>query len=218
MNGPQRRGGRRERESFVMALLNIFERAATEFSEQGLGYIKENGNVVRQTYSQLWFEARKLLHSYGKLGLEPGDKLILALGRKEEFIPAFWGCILGGIVPVPLAPPTSLKTPGANLQKLDSIAQTLNYPFILLDGKLIRGITAQQSGTEIPPEKLLSFNHLQNGNPSDVELHTPSSEDLALIQFSSGSTGEPKGVCLTHQNISTNLACPGYGAEPGRYF
>jgi len=69
MNEPQRRRGCREREDFVMTLLNIFERAATEFSEQGLGYIKENGNVVRQTYSQLWEEARKLLYSYGKLGL-----------------------------------------------------------------------------------------------------------------------------------------------------
>ncbi len=91
-----------------MTLLTIFQRAATEFPHNGVGYIQENGDVVRQTYTQLLEEARKLVHSYHKLGLEPGDKLILALEQKQEFIPAFWGCILGGIIPVPLAPPSSL--------------------------------------------------------------------------------------------------------------
>ncbi len=58
----------------------------------------------------------------------------------------------------------------------------------------------------------MSFNHLKNGTSSDFE-HTPSPEDLALIQFSSGSTGEPKGVCLTHHNLITNLAAIARGME-----
>ena len=105
-----------------------------------------------------------------------------------------------------------MKTPNANFQKLDSIAQILNYPSILLDARAIGKITSQQVATDMPIENFFSFNHLQNETLSDFQ-YTPSPEDLALIQFSSGSTGEPKGVCLTHHNISTNLEAIARGMD-----
>ena len=56
------------------------------------------------TFGELYERALAVLHSLQELGARPGDKLILFLADNDQFIEAFWAAILGGIVPVPVAP------------------------------------------------------------------------------------------------------------------
>ena len=154
-----------------MTLLTIFHKAAEEFPEKGIGYIQEHGEQVFGTYRELKEEAAKILGGYRELGLTAGDKVILALSQKQEFIPAFWGCLLGGMIPIPLPAPTSLKR--ANPQgKLEQVAKFLDYPPIFLDGKL----WSEKAITVIPREQLFSLRHLQSRKAATA-FHQPSPQD-----------------------------------------
>ncbi len=133
-----------------MTLLTIFHKAAEEFPHKGIGYIQENGEQVFLTYRELKEAAAKILGGYRELGLTAGDKVILALSSKEEFIPAFWGCILGGMISVPLPAPTSFKR--ANPQgKLDRWQNS----WIILPFSWIKSYY-QRSGTQLFPESNFS--------------------------------------------------------------
>ena len=141
-----------------------------------------------------------------KLGARPGDKLILSLARNEQLIDAFWAAILGGIVPVPVAPGIS----DDHRRKLLRIARKLGKPFIYTDRRSLERMETfarqpeeQAEWGEMLRNRALLVDHLENvSGAGDVYCARP--HDVALIQFSSGSTSEPKGVVLTHRNIIAN--------------
>ena len=141
-----------------------------------------------------------------KLGAKPGDKLILFLADNEQFIDAFWAAILGGIVPVPVAPGISDE----HRRKLLRIARKLGKPFIYTDRRSLERLEtfATQAKEQAALEELLKnraflVDHLDNISIAG-NVYRAQPDDVALIQFSSGSTSEPKGVVLTHRNIIAN--------------
>lgn len=141
---------------------------------------------------------------YG-LGLKAGDKVILSLSRNEEFIPAFWGCLLGGIIPAPLAPPASLYSPNPALEKLQGVWHTLGEPLVLVSPNLIEQDCEQpRDHCLISEDKLSAPSSLRRSQPA-ASFHEAGSTDTAFIQFSSGSVGHPKGVLLSHQNLLSNI-------------
>ncbi len=160
-------------------------------------------------YSELYERALGILFRLQRLGAGPGDRLLLFLGSNEPFIDAFWAAILGGIVPVPVAPGISDE----HRHKLLRIALTLRRPYLYSEQRLLEriGDFATEHGS---PEERTAFAALREraflvddltelGRSGRVHRAAP--EDLAFIQFSSGSTREPKGVMLTHANILANV-------------
>lgn len=139
--------------------------------------------------------------------LRPGDRMILCLGDNERFLEMFWACVLGGIVPVPLAPGST----DAHRQKLLRVFGQLGRATVYLDMASLERLDtfAAASGlvNEVAQLRASAF------TPGSLDLGEgpgrpcePGAEDLAFIQFSSGSTGEPKGVMLTHRNLTANIA------------
>ncbi|NES19730.1 MAG: AMP-binding protein [Symploca sp. SIO3E6] len=94
-------------------LAQALERAAQEHGDTSLIYIQSDGEVITQTYSELWVEAQRILGGLRQLGLKPQDKVIFQLESNQDFISAFWGCVLGGFVPVPITVATSYQTNNA---------------------------------------------------------------------------------------------------------
>ena len=163
-------------------------------------------------YGELYARALGILHHLQRLGARPGDKLILFLGSNEQFIDAFWAALLGGIVPVPVA----LGISDEHRHKLLRIARTLagpgsqlGKPFIYTERRSLEriGAFAAQAGESETFEGLRSRAFLVD-DLADIsragQVHRARPEDTAFIQFSSGSTSEPKGVVLTHGNIVAN--------------
>ncbi|MEL7147563.1 MAG: AMP-binding protein, partial [Bacteroidota bacterium] len=127
--------------------------------------------------------------------------------NNKQFVIVFWSCILSGVIPVPV-------TVGQNKEhriKLSKICGVLNSPLIITDQNNLQRIrkASDESGqakklSQIVDQSLLIENLLEYDVPLK-EVHQPSPDSLAFIQFSSGSTGLPKGVKLTHANLMTNI-------------
>lgn len=159
------------------------------------------------TFRRLRQRAIGALGSLQRRGFSRGDMLILYLGDNERFVEMFWACLLGGIVPVPLAPGGNDEHWRKLLRvfaQLDRVSVCLDAPALerfdafvrrhdlKAEGDLLRSRTVMVGSLDIAGEPGLPF----QAQP----------DDIAFIQYSSGSTGEPKGVLLTHRNLTANAA------------
>lgn len=106
--------------------------------------------------------------------------------------------------PVPLTPPTSLYSPNPALEKLQNVWNTLREPFVLVPENLLDGEYDRKQANSIPENKFLKLSAVRKDQPT-TSFHNAQPTDTAFIQFSSGSTGQPKGVLLSHQNLLSNI-------------
>jgi len=171
-------------------------------------YLEAENSERVLSFGDLYERALGILFHLQKLGAKPGDKLIIYLANNEQFLDAFWAGVLGGIVPVPVA----LGISDEHKHKLLRIAKKLGKPFIYTDKKTLDriGVFANSAdgageGTTYDALAARAFFAEQVDDISKAgQVHVSRPDDMAFIQFSSGSTSEPKGVVLTHRNILMN--------------
>ena len=170
-----------------------------------ISYLEAENSERVVEYGELYERALGILFHLQKLGAKPGDKLIIYLANNEQFLDAFWAGMLGGIVPVPVA----LGISDEHKHKLLRIAKKLGKPFIYTDRKTLDRIgsfagPAGEQGTYDGLASRAFFAESIDDISRAGQVHAVKPDDMAFIQFSSGSTSEPKGVVLTHRNILTN--------------
>lgn len=155
------------------------------------------------SFEALYRRALGLLHVLQQHGIGKGDHLILFLNDNQQFVDVFWACQFGGIVPVPLAVGISDQ----HRQKVVNVAGQLgDAAFLYTDRKnlsRLRSSTSANSGWPQPEQVLLSDDITGITTPGEMARVGPG--DVAFIQFSSGSTGSPKGVVLKHRNLVSNI-------------
>jgi acyl-CoA synthetase (AMP-forming)/AMP-acid ligase II/acyl carrier protein len=184
-------------------LTELIERNRT--LDRSVVYLDGEHDERAVTYGDLYQRALGILHHLQKLGAKRGDKLILFLGNNEQFLDAFWAAVLGGIIPVPIA----LGISDEHRHKLLRIAKQLGTPFLYTERRSLDriGAFAGSVGATDVFEGLRSRAFVVD-DLEDIskpgEVHRSKPDDVAFIQFSSGSTSEPKGVVLTHGNIIAN--------------
>ncbi|MGB8326009.1 MAG: non-ribosomal peptide synthetase [Steroidobacteraceae bacterium] len=173
--------------------------------DRHIGYLESDQHERLVGNQELHERALGILHHLQALGARPGDKLILFLSSNEQFLDAFWAGILGGIIPVPVAQGISEE----HRRKLLRIAAKLGRPLIYSDRKALEriGKFANEAG-ETSAFAALQSRAFFADELDDISKHgrphKARADDIAFIQFSSGSTSEPKGVVLTHGNIIAN--------------
>jgi acyl-CoA synthetase (AMP-forming)/AMP-acid ligase II len=179
-------------------------------------YLEGENDILEVSYGELYQRALGILYHLQRIGARRGDKLILFLGNNEQFIDAFWAAILGGIIPVPVA----LGISDEHRHKLLRIARKLGKPYIYAERKSLDRIGA--FATQVGEQELFASLRERAFLVDDLDdisrpgkQHKAQPEDVAFIQFSSGSTSEPKGVVLTHGNIIANCQGTGTGARLG---
>lgn len=171
-----------------------------------LTYLEGEREAYSVSFAGLYERALGILYRLQKLGLKPGDKLILFLASNEPFIDAFWAAILGGIVPVPVAPGLSDE----HRHKLLRIARKLGAPYLYSERRLLERIGSFAAEHGLQPDfealrkRVFLVDELDTLSRSGKPFRAAAS-DIAFIQFSSGSTSEPKGVVLTHANLMANV-------------
>jgi acyl-CoA synthetase (AMP-forming)/AMP-acid ligase II len=182
-------------------------------SDKWITFIEGKQDQRRFSYAQLSDRASMLLFDLQEAGLKPGDQLIILQKDNQTFVEAFWACLYGGIVPVPIAVGISDE----HRAKLFRVFTKLERPYLYTTQENLDRLNqfAEQYGLhesmQIIRTKTLLSNLMEDHAERGV-LHTPQLDDMCFIQFSSGSTSEPKGVVLTHRNVLVNLNAIAQGA------
>ena len=180
-------------------------------ADRTITYIEAADKEVCITYADLYERALNKLHALQQRGLTSGDECIIFLRSNEEFIDIYWACILGGIIPVPIAVGISDE----HRSKLFKIFDKLERPYLYTTEDNVERIQQYSESNnrsdayKVIKEKTLLVSEIISKDKGEV--YQPAPDDLAFIQFSSGSTSDPKGVMLTHKNIMTNLNAIGEG-------
>jgi acyl-CoA synthetase (AMP-forming)/AMP-acid ligase II/aryl carrier-like protein len=173
--------------------------------DRAVTYVDGENSERRVAYGEVYTRALGILFHLQALGAQRGDKMIIFLSNNEQFLDGFWAAVCGGIVPVPLAVGISDE----HRHKLLRVARKLGKPLLYTDAKSLERLQAlaAQVGESALFDDLKSRAFLVE-SISDISRpgkpHRPAPDDLAFIQFSSGSTSEPKGVMLTHGNLIAN--------------
>jgi acyl-CoA synthetase (AMP-forming)/AMP-acid ligase II/acyl carrier protein len=164
-------------------------------------------------FSQLWDRALALLGSLQARGMEPGDELVIFSKSNLNFVIAYWAAVVGGIVPVPVAVGISDE----HRFKLFRILSQLERGTLFTEMDLLQRLLDFSKSRElneitaILESRSVLINDVTPGNNGIVHVASPA--DLAFIQYSSGSTSDPKGVCLTHENLCVNIRAIVEGAR-----
>jgi 1-acyl-sn-glycerol-3-phosphate acyltransferase len=170
-----------------------------------------DGESVELTYAALRERALAIAAGLQDRGLEPAQTVGLMLPTSVEYFAAFCGVLLAGGVPVPLYPPTRPSQIEDHLRRQARILSTalagflITVPEVLPLARLLRAQVPTLKATVTVAE--LAVESASGGLPAVGE------HDVAFLQFTSGSTADPKGVVLTHGNLLANLRSIGKAAE-----
>jgi fatty-acyl-CoA synthase len=183
-------------------------------ADRSVTFVRTNGSERTVSYAELWDEARRRAGALFNLGLQKGDRIALILPEPDEFVLTFIGALVAGIVAVPMYPPQTLA-------KLEAYGDTVRHVLAasgaralvtseplrpLIEQNLLAGL-AGTDGDATPNAtgaRLVLEREVRGEGTTPGDLPPISLDDLAFLQFTSGSTSRPKGVMVTHRNLSVN--------------
>jgi acyl-CoA synthetase (AMP-forming)/AMP-acid ligase II len=182
-------------------LPEALERAAASGRQVVLVNAREEEQVV--PWSEVRSRARRMAAALMARGVQPGDRVAMVLPTGRDFLDAFFGCWLAGAVPVPLYPPVRLG-------RMDEYAQatarmlTVSRARLVLSDRRVRLLLGRALEAATLPLGAPTVAELMEETAEDQRVVAP--ESLGLIQFSSGSTVDPKPVALTHASLLAQCA------------
>jgi len=169
-------------------------------------------------YGQLRERALRVAAALRAHGLAPGQTCALMLPTSLEFFVTFYGALYAGGVPVPLYPPARPSALEDHLKRQAGILANCEAPLLVTvpQAKPLAHLLKPLAPTL---RHVLTAEELDDGEPLAAPVERLAT-DLALLQYTSGSTGNPKGVMLTHAQLLANLRAMGraVGASPRHVF
>jgi acyl-CoA synthetase (AMP-forming)/AMP-acid ligase II len=166
-------------------------------ADGGLRFVDRAEQARWMGWSEVRDRARSVCGGLQELGIVPGDRVALVYPTGPDFFAAFFGVLLAGAVPAPLYPPVRLGRLDEYLRRTARMLAVTRARLVLADPRVKR-ILGEAIAAARPPFGCGMLDELPRGVGVPVAV-APS--DLALVQFSSGTTVDPKPVALSHRAI-----------------
>ena len=178
---------------------------------RGLNFHDARGTLATSyRYSDLREDALVAARRFLALGIKPGERVALVAETGAEFATAFFGAVYAGAWPVPLPLPTSFGGRDAYVDQLGVQLKSCDPELFLYPPELADFCADAASKAGVLSR---SWDTLEGIDPSDAALPGAAPDDIAYLQYSSGSTRFPHGVAVTHRALLDNLRAHGIGLE-----
>src|SRR5262249_17251085 len=175
-------------------LLGVLRAAAEQAPDRPIIHVRRDGSELRGSHVDLLAASERVAGGLRAAGIAPRETVLIALDRSDAFQAAFWGALIAGAIPVPLA---------AEQERFRAVWSFLDRPPLLVE-PAVRDRLPVWLDARAEAIRTLATDELLRA-PTIAEWFPAEPNDLAYLQFSSGSTGSPKGVELTHGNVCANL-------------
>ncbi|MGO4810550.1 AMP-binding protein [Cupriavidus sp. 2MCAB6] len=167
------------------------------------------------SFAQLHQRATAMATGLAERGLRPGTAVAIMLPTSPEYFYSFCAVLIAGGIPVPLYPPARLAQIGDHLQRHAGILANAQAPILVTvaQAKPLAALLKASTGTL---HDVVTPTELEACTGGGAPVHAiVRAHDIALLQYTSGSTGSPKGVVLTHANLLANLRAMGQALGVG---
>ena len=172
---------------------------------------RHNEEAKQLTYQELKEGALELAAGLQRHGLEPGDTVAIMLPTGQDYFFSFFAVLLGGGIPVPLYPPARPTQIEEHLRRHRGILRNAGAK-ILITMPEVKPI-ARLLKAQVETLELVDTVDAFSGLTADFTPIPAHANDVAFIQYTSGSTGDPKGVVLTHANLLANIRAMGQATD-----
>lgn len=176
--------------------------AARDGAGTGLRFLDRHEVATFHTWPEVEARAARAAGALHAHGVRPGDRVVIVMPTGLGFFDAFFGCTLAGAVPVPLYPPVRLGRLDTYIARTTAMLQATQAIVVLTEPRIAR-IFGRILEAARPRLGMLDTASLQQGPP---RRQPNGPDDLAMVQFSSGTTVDPKPVALTHRQVLANTS------------
>jgi len=185
-------------------------RGRADASRTHLTFYEDEREGPSLTFGELLEGAERVAADLAQRGIGRGDTVALMLPTSREFFLAFAGILLAGATPAPIYPPFRADRVAEYAERQSAILSNAGARLLVTFreaagvAKLLKPLVPSLEGVATAEALIQS----RAAAPLGPQLHSRSG-DLALLQYTSGSTGNPKGVMLTHANLLANVRAIG---------
>ncbi|HLO21115.1 MAG TPA: AMP-binding protein [Sphingomicrobium sp.] len=194
------------------ALTNVLDWHAEQHGDKCHAIILgDEGEELCISYGELREQAQRAAAGVQHAGAAPGDRVSLMLPTGKDYLVAYFGCLYAGAVPTPIYPPARPAELAQHLRRQAAILRNADAKLLIVDERVhaVGRLLQLQVGTAIRLEKISELARELPTKLPHIEANQP-----ALLQYTSGSTGDPKGVILTHANLIANIRAIGEIVAP----
>ncbi|WP_416422486.1 amino acid adenylation domain-containing protein [Pseudomonas sp. App30] len=195
-------------ERFASSLVeSLQQRAAATPDREALRFLVDGEEAFEAlSYRQLAQRAQAIA-VWLRQQAGAGERAVLLFPSGLDYVASFYGCLHAGVIAVPAYPPESTRS--QHLQRLQSIIEDAQ-PKVILTDSTVAGLLGDSFAGKV---QVLAVDQVEASMAADWQMPLLAADDIAFLQYTSGSTSRPKGVQVSHGNLVANerLIAHGFG-------